>query len=324
MIFPWTKCYDLPKQRNGTSVETFTVNSGVNDLRKLGVIDNFNGKPTMDFWGTDECNRVDGTDGSQFPPHLMNKKDRLEVFVKAFCRKFPMVYDSEVDIFDGVPAWRYKAPHDAFNHPDKTPANQCFCHTDSGKCAPGGVFNATVCFGAPIFSSYPHFLFGDKQLFSRIKGLEPNEEKHLSYADMHPRLAFPMSGASRFQINIMVDKYNSESKLEHFDNEQILPVMWMEVTSDEIPEEFRTVIYHTTFSANAIQLSLRYGSLLAVTIVVAILIAGYYLNSNKNDDEKDDLEIETKAKFTKTNEKSANEFEEIDLKNNDGTVVVVV
>lgn len=313
-------------QRNGTSRETFTINSGVGNLSKLGIIDNFNGEPKMDFWGTDECNRVDGTDGSQFPPQLMNKEDRLEVFVKAFCRKFPMVYDSETDIFDGVPAWRYKAPRDAFNHPNQTPENQCFCHIESGKCPPGGVFNATLCFDAPIFSSYPHFLYGDASLFARIEGLHPNEDQHLSYADMHPRLAFPMTGASRFQINVLVNKDTYGSRLENFDDEQILPVMWMEVTSDEVPEEFRTVIYHSTFSANAIQLSLRYGSLLAVTITIAVLVYGFYMNSNKTN-ENNDLDKTTKAKFTKNensfNEKPTNEFEEIDLKNNDGTSIVV-
>lgn len=306
------------------------MNSGVKDLAKLSLIDNFNGEPRMSFWGTDECNRVDGTDGSQFPPHLMDKKQPLNVFVKAFCRKFPMIFDSEVDIFDGVPAWRYKAPHDAFNHPDQTPANQCFCHTESGKCAPGGVFNATACFDAPIYSSYPHFLFGNASLFSRLDGLHPTESEHLSYADIHPRLAFPMTGASRFQINVMVSKESAVSGLDKFDDEQILPVMWMEVTSDEIPEEFRTMIYHSTFSANAIQLSLRYGSLLAVAITVAVLVAGYYLNSNSDSSDSSQEAWENvanavaKAKFTKnkgeSDERRVNEFEEIDLKNDDAAV----
>lgn len=301
------------------------MNSGVNDLKKLGVIDNFNGAPTMDFWSTDECNLVNGTDGSQFPPHLMDKKQLLQVFVKAFCRKFALVYDSEVNIFDGVPAWRYKGPRDVFNHPNITKENQCFCHIESGKCAPSGVFNATLCFGSPIFSSYPHFLFGDPSLFARIDGLHPDESTHLTYADMHPRLAFPMSGASRFQINVLVNKINAIPDLNNFDDEQILPVMWMEVTSDEIPEEFRAMIYHSTFSANAIQLSLRYGSLLVVTITLAVLVAGYYYNAKAEEEKKAASgKAQTETPSAPTLSKFDREFEEIDLgmAKNDGHVEI--
>ena len=52
--------------------------------------------------------------------------------------------------------------------------------------------------------SYPHFYEGDEKLFEFIDGLEPNREKHETFADIHPRLAFPISGASRLQINIQV------------------------------------------------------------------------------------------------------------------------
>lgn len=236
----------------------------------------------MKFWSTDECNRVDGTDGSQFPPNLMDKKQPLQVFIKAFCRKFSMVFDSEVSLFSGVPAWRYKAPKNAFDSPDKNQANGCYCDMESGKCPPSGVFNATLCFDAPIYASFPHFLYGDKKLFEKLDGLSPNENDHLSYADIHPRLAFPMAGSSRFQINIEIHK-TLESELKSFQPEQILPVMWMEVTSSEVPEELRAVIYHSTFSANAIQLSLRYGSLFGLVISITMLVAGCYLKNTEDD-----------------------------------------
>lgn len=192
-------------QRRGVSQESFTVNSGVGDLKKLNVIDNFNGKPKLDLWSTDKCNRIDGTDGSQFPPYLMNQKHQLEVFIKAFCRKFPLAFDSEVNIYDGIPVWRYKAPKNVFGSPNENPENQCYC-SNSGSCAPSGVFNATLCFDSPIFASFPHFLYGEESLFKNVEGLHPDPNKHLTYADIHPRLAFPIDGASRFQINVQVQR----------------------------------------------------------------------------------------------------------------------
>lgn len=160
----------------------------------------------MNFWSTEECNQLDGSDGSQFPPHWMDKKQPLQVFIKAFCRKFPLIYDEEVNILNGIPAWRYKAPLDVFAHPDNNTANSCYCDTKTNDCPPSGVFNASLCFDAPIFSSFPHFFTGDPKLFENIEGLKPDEKKHLTYADVHPRLAFPIDGASRFQINVQVQK----------------------------------------------------------------------------------------------------------------------
>lgn len=60
--------------------------------------------------------------------------------------------------------------------------------------------------GAPIFASFPHFYTGDRKLIESIEGVNPVQEKHETYADIHPRLAFPIDGASRFQINIQVQK----------------------------------------------------------------------------------------------------------------------
>lgn len=189
--------------RAGISSETTTIHSGVNDIAKLSIIDQFDGKPSLDMWATDECNRVDGTDGSQFPPHYMDKKHPLLIFSKAFCRRFPLYFEEELNILDGIPVWRYKAPLDVFAHPDQNPSNQCFCDRAS-ECPPSGVFDVSKCFDAPILLSFPHFFTGNQSLFAHLDGLNPTEELHRSYADIHPRLAFPIGGASRVQINVQV------------------------------------------------------------------------------------------------------------------------
>lgn len=194
-------------QRNGTSQDVTTIFTGEDDIRKLSLMDRFNGEEKMNYWSTDECNRLDGSDGSQFPPHWMDKKQPLQVFIKSFCRKFPLTYDEEVNILNGIPALRYKAPLNVFSHPNENAENLCYCNIATNDCPPSGLFNASLCFdGAPIFSSFPHFFTGDPVLFENIEGLQPDEKKHLTYADIHPRLAFPIDGASRFQINVQVQK----------------------------------------------------------------------------------------------------------------------
>lgn len=208
-------------QRNGTSSDSMAIFTGEDDIKKLGVINLVNGDENLKIWATEDCNRLDGTDGSQFPPHYMNKKNTLYVFMKSFCRKFPLKFDSEVNIFDGIPAWRYKAPINVFSHPNENPENQCYCDIKSGTCSPSGVFNVSKCFDdAPIMISFPHFLNGNELLFKNIDGLNPNESLHRTYADIHPRLAFPIGGASRIQINVQVHKvaYINDSKFEFITN----------------------------------------------------------------------------------------------------------
>lgn len=84
----------------------------------------FNNEEKMDHYKVEECNEINGTDGSQFPPHLMADKSDLHIFIKTLCRKFPLVYEKEVTVFNGIPALRYKNPDDVFSHPDENPSNQ--------------------------------------------------------------------------------------------------------------------------------------------------------------------------------------------------------
>uniref|UniRef100_A0A182J7A1 Scavenger receptor class B n=1 Tax=Anopheles atroparvus TaxID=41427 RepID=A0A182J7A1_ANOAO len=275
--------------RNGTSAENFTIFSGETNLQDLAVIKHMDDKPRLDLWRTDECDLVGGTDGSQFPPHLMDRKQPLQVFIKSLCRKFPLVYDSEVTALDGIPAWRYKIPNTVFAHPDVHKPNHCFCHLESASCPPSGLFNISGCsMGAPIFASFPHFYTGDREVIESLQGIEPVQELHETYADIHPRLAFPIDGASRFQINIQVQKASGVSGLDKFKDGQYLPVIWLEVVPGVISDELRAMIYHSTYSANAIQMSLRVASLVFFVLSFVMLLARCYCGSKASGSETHD------------------------------------
>lgn len=175
----------------------------MNDIKLLGAMIATNGERQMNYYHDDECNKIIGTDGSQFPPHLMDKKSPLFVYIKNLCRNFPLVFEKEVSVFNGIPAWRYKNPPNVFGTPEENPENQCYCDLESGTCPPSGVFNITKCaYETPILMSFPHYYLGDRKLVENFEGLEPREELHETYADVHPTLAFPLGGVSRFQINV--------------------------------------------------------------------------------------------------------------------------
>lgn len=63
---------------------------------------------------------------------------------------------------------------------------------------------------------------------------------------------------------------------QRFVDGQILPIIWMELSSGNISEDLRSAIYHSTFSANAIQFLLRYVTLLLCVTTFAMLIVAVY------------------------------------------------
>lgn len=83
--------------------------------------------------------------------------------------------------------------------------------------------------------------------------------------------------------------------VKRFKDKQILPVIWMEVMSGNISEDLRATIYHTTFSLNAIQLTLRYGSLLVCLMTLTVLIYVVYYRKKRKENQKNIAEKKRNA-----------------------------
>lgn len=67
----------------------------------------------------------------------------------------------------------------------------------------------------------------------------------------------------------------------------------MEVVSGEISEELRATIYHSTFSMNAIELSLCYGTLLCCVVSVALFGLGMSRRRRQAQAAADELTIKS-------------------------------
>lgn len=130
--------------KNGTSTDRITVKTGVDDITQYGIIDKFNGRTHLPHWTTDECNRLDGTDGSIFPPHI-EKTRILEVYDKDLCRLLPLVFEKEVQTNNEVPGYRFTPPEWVFADVDSRPENMCYCPAGKPSCSPNGLFNVSLC-----------------------------------------------------------------------------------------------------------------------------------------------------------------------------------
>lgn len=117
---------------------------------------------------------------------------------------------------------------------------------------------------------------GDERLFSHFEGLAPNRSRHNSYAYLHPRFSIPVLGTSRMQLNLRLTHY--KNYYNHYPNELIFPLAWIETTSDVIPEEFKFKLYLSTVIVDCIEIIFKYGSVF--TFIVSLSILFYSIINN--------------------------------------------
>ena len=100
--------------KNNTEEKEFKINTGTKSILDLGSIVKYDNKTHLSTWYDDEeagektCNRIHGTDGSLFPPHV--KEDQVfHIFNKDICRSLPIEYKETVQHF-GMDTLRF-VPH---------------------------------------------------------------------------------------------------------------------------------------------------------------------------------------------------------------------
>lgn len=260
--------------RNGVSKDRITINTGSRSLDNLGMIERVNGVDNRKIWDDEKCDRIMGSDGNMFPPHLIKDTSKnLYVYSQEMCRNLPFHFTEQVNTY-GIPSLRYKFTPDAFNFSDTQ--NKCFCPKVNGVrvCPPTGLFNISACnYGTPLLSSFPHFHGADKSLLEQIDGLNPRQDDYESYADLHPRLAIPMAGWTRFQMNLEVRKAIGVPFLGNLKDGTILPLIWMEIGVDEVPESVLEIFESAHFTAANVELALQWSSLIVMMLSLSALVA---------------------------------------------------
>ncbi|KAI1296612.1 Scavenger receptor class B member 1 [Halotydeus destructor] len=214
--------------KNDTKNGPFEMYTGVKDPEKYGYIKAFKGDAKMDKWSSDECNKVHGSDGSQFPPFRM-KKEKLPIFGADLCRTLRLIYDDD-DRFKGIPVWRMKLDPKLWETPKVNPANECYCMHKKrpDRCGVKGLIDLGGCLnGAPLAMSLPHFLATEPHLGDLVDGLHPDPAKHGFNLMFEPRLGMPLNALARIQLNVRVEK---TSFLRGFSEVRsaFIPFVWVE------------------------------------------------------------------------------------------------
>lgn len=259
--------------KNGLNPDLITMHTGRDNLQNLGIIQSINGAEDRHVWGDETCDKVYGTDGSMFPPDwIRDTNNTLYIYAKDLCRTIPFRYETRT-FSHGIPALRYKMPEDVFTA--TSTKNTCFCSvkTRNAVCPPSGVQNVSLCnFESPLLISFPHFYSGDQSLLEPIDGLNPQQEIHESYIDLHPRLALPIDGKSRFQINVEIRKASGVPLSEKLKDGLILPLIWIDAGVDVLPETIEVDLQRAHYTVNAFEAGFQWCSLIALIIFLGAFV----------------------------------------------------
>ncbi|XP_015108734.1 scavenger receptor class B member 1 [Diachasma alloeum] len=272
--------------KNGVSKDVLTMHTGEGDLSKMGMIERVNGRENGNIWGDDDCDRVQGSAGFLYPPEMYRDPSKsLNIYAPDMCRTFKLDRVGDGSSY-GIPTMSFKPPVDGFNFsPEK---DHCFCprkskyriNTSDRTCPPKGIFNVSACtLDTPMVASFPHFFGGEPSLFSNIEGLNPKAELHQSHLELHPRLGLLIGGHSRIQINVEARKATGVPFLENIKDGQILPILWIEIGIDSMPENILSLLNHAYFTVGIVEAFFQWGSVIGMLFSTSGLL--FLLQRNK-------------------------------------------
>nr|AFK11285.1 mLGP85/LIMP II [Callorhinchus milii] len=258
---------------NGTSDGEYLFNTGKNDYMKFTKIILWKGQKSLNWWTSDTCNMINGTDGGSFHP-LLSKSKILYLFTSDICRSMYAVFEKELEV-QGIRAYRFIIPKEIFANATENPDNKGFC-TPPGNCQPGGVQNVSICKqGAPIFISSPHFYNGDQKLVEDIDGLNPSKEAHQTFLDIEPRTGIPVRIAKRLQLNIHVETVPNIVQTGKI-RTMFLPVLFLNESAlidDNSATRLKTKIHEMNILLSVPYIILSIGGLLCLICIILFFVA---------------------------------------------------
>ncbi|KAL4609518.1 scavenger receptor class B member 1 isoform X1 [Arapaima gigas] len=220
-MLPTTGKFGLFSEFNNSNTGLFTVFTGHDDIRKVHKVDSWNGLKKVNYWRSEQCNMINGTAGQMWPP-FMTTESTLPFYSPDACRSMELIYQRS-GVTQGIPVFRYVAPKTLFANGTDYPPNEGFC-----PCRQSGILNVSSCrHKAPVFISHPHFYNADPILRKFVIGLNPTEEEHDFFIDIHPETGVPMNVSIRLQLNLYMKKVADISQTGSI-SEVVMPMIWFE------------------------------------------------------------------------------------------------
>ncbi|KAK7794068.1 hypothetical protein R5R35_001322 [Gryllus longicercus] len=255
--------------------DTMTVHTGVDDVRKSGLIDRYRGLHYIPEW-PENCSIAKGaSDGSKFAS-LIAPNDQLVMYRKSLCRAMPMQMIDETTK-GGLPAYVYTWKDGILDNGLRDPHNKCFCRHN--RCLPEGIMDVEECYyGFPIVLSYPHFYLADPAVRNMTVGSFPDKEKHETRFFIEPRSGLPLQTNVRMQINMALGDVSRIHRVPRFSN-LIFPMLWLEITVESLPPFLQNKFFFYLEIAPIMLKVILYASLIGGPLLLIGSILRVYWNS---------------------------------------------
>lgn len=221
--------------KNNSHDGSYKVSTGIDGLEKLQLIDEWNGKPQLEFWKSDVCNMINGTEGSQFPRPISEDR-KMNMYSSDLCRSLYLTFEKKV-MHGNLELYRYILPYEVLA---QSPENDCFC-SDNFTCKDSMVNLSPCKKGTPIVASTPHFYMGTEDVVSAVEGLNPSKEEHQTFLDIEPNTGVTFQAHKRLQVSIPLKRYPSMPDLSRV-QEVVFPIVWLN-ESAFVPIERANALY---------------------------------------------------------------------------------
>ncbi|XP_025412852.1 scavenger receptor class B member 1-like isoform X2 [Sipha flava] len=250
--------------------DSATVYTGEDDVKKSGIIENYNTRPYLPQWPAAPCNTVTGaSDGTKFPS-MLSPDDTPMFFRKSLCRSMPMVRTTDMMIHNGLKVYKYIFKNGTLDNGAENPENKCFCRKN--KCLTSGLVDVTDCYyGFPIALSYPHFYKADESLVNAVGGLNPNQEQHETYFFINPLTGLPTQLYVRMQINLALGDISNMANTERCSN-VVIPLVWTEIGFERLPDYMLTKFFVYLRVGPALFIALQYAMMVGGVAFIALTV----------------------------------------------------
>ncbi|CAN9504933.1 unnamed protein product [Ophioblennius macclurei] len=234
--------FGLFYKSNASNDGEYVFSTGTKNYQDFARVETWRGESSLNWWTSDECNMINGTNGASFHP-IISKSEMLYMFSSDLCRSLYAEYQDDVTV-KGVPGYRFSPPSRVFANLSVNPDNAGFC-VPPGNCLGSGLLNISTCKqGAPIIMSSPHFYEADEKFVQDVFGMKPDKEQHQTVIDVHPLTGNVLRAAKRLQINVYVEKISTFSQTGSVPT-VVLPVVYLNesvVIDDASAEKLHAVV----------------------------------------------------------------------------------
>uniref|UniRef100_A0AC34F4Q2 Uncharacterized protein n=1 Tax=Panagrolaimus sp. ES5 TaxID=591445 RepID=A0AC34F4Q2_9BILA len=208
---------------NHTGDESYVVNSGNSDYKKVAYIEEWANSTSLAWWLSDAANDITGASDGSYWGGFLEKDKKLKNFQSFLCRHMEMEYIRDEDI-DGISGYLYKFTNGVFN--TSVPGNEGYIIKDPLD----KIYFPHWAHSHPLDSDAHHtFPAAHPEVIDSMIGLSPSEDLHnMGEFIIQPKVGSTLKASLRMQFNVAVFNDPHFVVLQNL-RSTIVPAFWLDV-----------------------------------------------------------------------------------------------